>query len=175
MNRIFFIIVAVIFVWGLTREYQDYQLRKKYSAITPPVYPTITTSPISPIITQTQISPIPHITSSPKFCGGIAGVICPAGYYCKYDGKYPDAGGTCLPEPTKETPPPINVPSADCQKSGCSGEICQSATDPPQSSICILKKEFACLKLTRCEIQADGNCGWTKTPEYLSCLKNSNL
>lgn len=30
------------------------------------------------------------------FCGGIAGKMCPAGYYCKYDGTYPDAGGTCL-------------------------------------------------------------------------------
>jgi len=31
-----------------------------------------------------------------KFCGGIAGVICPESYFCKYDGKYPDASGVCL-------------------------------------------------------------------------------
>jgi len=31
-----------------------------------------------------------------QFCGGIAGVSCPAGYSCKLDGKYPDAGGTCV-------------------------------------------------------------------------------
>jgi len=30
------------------------------------------------------------------FCGGFAGKACPSGYYCKYDGAYPDAGGTCL-------------------------------------------------------------------------------
>jgi len=30
------------------------------------------------------------------FCGGIAGKLCPANYYCKYEGSYPDAGGTCI-------------------------------------------------------------------------------
>lgn len=30
------------------------------------------------------------------FCGGIAGKKCPSGYYCKYEGTYPDAGGTCI-------------------------------------------------------------------------------
>lgn len=29
-------------------------------------------------------------------CGGIAGKMCPSGYYCKYDGAYPDAAGRCL-------------------------------------------------------------------------------
>jgi hypothetical protein len=29
------------------------------------------------------------------FCGGIAGKSCPEGYWCKLDGKYPDAGGEC--------------------------------------------------------------------------------
>lgn len=30
------------------------------------------------------------------FCGGIAGFPCDAGYTCKLDGTYPDAGGTCV-------------------------------------------------------------------------------
>lgn len=38
----------------------------------------------------------PPILQTPTFCGGIAGKACPSGYYCKYDGTYPDAGGTCL-------------------------------------------------------------------------------
>ena len=33
------------------------------------------------------------------FCGGIAGIKCPGGYTCRYDGKYPDAGGTCIKNP----------------------------------------------------------------------------
>jgi len=34
------------------------------------------------------------------FCGGIAGKLCPSGYYCKYKGTYPDATGTCLKDKT---------------------------------------------------------------------------
>lgn len=30
------------------------------------------------------------------FCGGIAAMRCPYGYYCKLDGTYPDAGGKCV-------------------------------------------------------------------------------
>ncbi len=29
-------------------------------------------------------------------CGGIAGILCPEGYQCHYDGNYPDAGGVCI-------------------------------------------------------------------------------
>ena len=32
------------------------------------------------------------------FCGGIMGKICPKPLTCKYDGDYPDAGGTCILE-----------------------------------------------------------------------------
>jgi len=31
-----------------------------------------------------------------KACGTIAGLICPSGYECLYDGDYPDAGGKCV-------------------------------------------------------------------------------
>lgn len=31
-----------------------------------------------------------------KFCGGFAGIKCPVGYLCKYDGNYPDASGVCV-------------------------------------------------------------------------------
>lgn len=40
--------------------------------------------------------PIPTPTLKPSFCGGIAGLKCPPNYLCKLDGKYPDAGGTCI-------------------------------------------------------------------------------
>jgi len=35
-------------------------------------------------------------TTDILFCGGIAGKVCPTNYYCKYEGSYPDAGGTCI-------------------------------------------------------------------------------
>jgi len=31
-----------------------------------------------------------------QFWGVFAGVLCPTGYQCKYDGSYPDAGGKCV-------------------------------------------------------------------------------
>lgn len=38
------------------------------------------------------------IDQNPKgaFCGGIAGTPCPKGYKCQLEGRYPDAGGTCV-------------------------------------------------------------------------------
>lgn len=44
-----------------------------------------------------------------NFCGGIAGVACPAGYGCKLDGSYPDAGGTCVKDGQKSDPICIQV------------------------------------------------------------------
>lgn len=37
-------------------------------------------------------------TEDDLFCGGIAAIPCPEGFVCQYDGDYPDAGGTCIPE-----------------------------------------------------------------------------
>lgn len=39
-----------------------------------------------------------------QFCGGIAGVACPEGYSCSYDGSYPDAGGVCTKLTEQITP-----------------------------------------------------------------------
>ncbi len=45
--------------------------------------------------------------SSPEgaFCGGLAGIACQAGYECKFDGNYPDAGGKCVKTAAEGTPP----------------------------------------------------------------------
>lgn len=39
-------------------------------------------------------------SATQTFCGGIAGKKCQSGYYCKYEGTYPDAGGTCIKDKT---------------------------------------------------------------------------
>ena len=36
------------------------------------------------------------LNASNQFCGGIAAFSCPAGWQCKLDGNYPDAGGKCV-------------------------------------------------------------------------------
>jgi hypothetical protein len=45
------------------------------------------------------------VSQTSLFCGGIAGKLCPSGYTCKYDGTYPDAGGTCISTRQKYTCP----------------------------------------------------------------------
>ena len=46
-----------------------------------------------------EFAPCPAVDTPGKkevFCGGIAGIACPSGYYCAYEGSYPDAGGRCV-------------------------------------------------------------------------------
>jgi hypothetical protein len=69
-------------------------------------------------------------------CGGIAGKLCSAGYYCKYDGTYPDAAGTCIknaPTTTKYTCPESEyvdcMPPIGIKKTECSSAFLQWATE----------------------------------------------
>lgn len=54
-----------------------------------------------------------------------------------------------------------------CVISGCSGEICASEE---MFSTCELKPESVCYKTATCEVQENGNCGWTQTEELRECL-----
>lgn len=70
-------------------------------------------------LSQFQPTPTPVTTATPAttpgFCGGIAGIPCPAGFTCRLDGNYPDAGGVCVPSgqasPTA-TPAVTPIPSS---------------------------------------------------------------
>lgn len=71
-----------------------YERSKDYSDVLPAICkaPNIgVCAPCPPLEDENDKS-----TTEEKFCGGIAGIICPNGYFCKYDGKYPDAGGKCV-------------------------------------------------------------------------------
>jgi eight-cysteine-cluster-containing protein len=57
--------------------------------------------------------------------------------------------------------------AAKCVVSGCSGQICASE---PMVSTCEWREEYACYQTAECTVQADGQCGWTQTPELTSCL-----
>lgn len=63
----------------------------------------------------------------------------------------------------------VKQPDKECVASGCSGEVC---ADEARMSPCIFRPEFACYKKTKCERQADGQCGWTMTPAVQACLAN---
>ena len=69
---------------------------------------------------------------------------------------------------SSSTPPP--APLASCYTGGCSGEVCSDR--PDMASNCIYRAEFACYKTAKCERQASGACGWTKTTELNACLAN---
>ena len=56
-----------------------------------------------------------------------------------------------------------------CVVSGCSSQIC---ADEPRISTCEFRPEYACYASATCEVQADGECGWTQTSELQACLAN---
>ncbi len=63
--------------------------------------------------------------------------------------------------------------AAGCAIGGCSGEVCSDVSSDPIVSACIYKEEFACYKTARCEKQAGGTCGWTRTDALMTCLANA--
>lgn len=67
--------------------------------------------------------------------------------------------------------PQKNLVSKTCVISGCSGQICG---DEPAITPCDYRPEYSCYKThSKCEIQQNGECGWTPNKELLACLKNS--
>ncbi|HEY8223939.1 MAG TPA: DUF6748 domain-containing protein [Pyrinomonadaceae bacterium] len=55
-----------------------------------------------------------------------------------------------------------------CIKTGCSGQVC---SDEEVITTCEYRSEYECYKQARCERQANGECGFTQTPELTACLK----
>jgi|GEM_PF-3281053 len=64
---------------------------------------------------------------------------------------------------------PIDQSSSKCFISGCNNQLCTSEQNV--ASTCLFKEEYNCLQFSRCEIQPDGQCGWTQTQEYIKCLE----
>jgi hypothetical protein len=57
-----------------------------------------------------------------------------------------------------------------CKKTGCSGQVC---SDQDVITTCEFKTEYECYKKAACERQANGDCGFTPTPELAACLRRS--
>lgn len=62
-----------------------------------------------------------------------------------------------------------------CVSAGCSGELCVNIADPnaPRVSTCIYRPKFACFMEAQCEVQSNGECGWTVSPELTACLEDA--
>ena len=56
-----------------------------------------------------------------------------------------------------------------CLRTGCSSQIC---SDEEIVSTCEFLPQYACYQLARCEKQVNGECGWTETAEFKSCIAN---
>lgn len=114
----------------------------------------------------------------PKYCGGLTGQQCPAGYYCKPQDPpefIADVPGTCelvpSPIPSRSLPPVNDVTptpnGAPCKRTGCSGTVC---SDQDVMTTCEYREIYACYGQAECKRQGDGNCGWTMTETLSSCL-----
>lgn len=57
---------------------------------------TTGTKPVISITATPTFAPQATSSAIGSFCGGIMGIVCPTGYWCKLDGVHPDAGGTCV-------------------------------------------------------------------------------
>jgi len=57
-----------------------------------------------------------------------------------------------------------------CMKTGCSGQVC---SDHEVITTCEYRTEYECYKKAACERQANGDCGFTPTPELNACLRRS--
>jgi eight-cysteine-cluster-containing protein len=62
---------------------------------------------------------------------------------------------------------PIVVPP--CHVGGCSAQVCSERDDVVTT--CEYRREYGCYRTARCEPQADGQCGWTQTPELTACIE----
>lgn len=60
-----------------------------------------------------------------------------------------------------------SVSEKPCFKTGCSQQVC---ADEEVVTTCEYRSEYECYKRAKCERQANGQCGFTKTPELTRCL-----
>lgn len=79
--------------------------------------------------------------------------------------------------PPKDNPKNPSPTSKSCWTSGCSGQLCIETPIELRagtSTTCEWKEEYACYKLSTCEVQPNGQCGWTHNPEFTACLNQAN-
>jgi hypothetical protein len=90
-----------------------------------------------------------------------ANVRCTATTHCEMKGINGGSIPVCI----------ANAPALPaCVKGGCSGQVC---ADHSVITTCEMRPEYGCYHTAACERQADGACGWTKTPALTSCIANA--
>jgi hypothetical protein len=68
-----------------------------------------------------------------------------------------------------------NSGPATCVRAGCSSQLCVRQEDSGQLiTTCEYKLEYACYAEAECELQSDGECGFTPSDELTQCLESTN-
>lgn len=62
------------------------------------------------------------------------------------------------------------VSKSNCVIGGCNGDTCYDPEINQVNSVCMPYPTMNCYKNAECKRQASGKCGWTQTPELLSCF-----
>jgi hypothetical protein len=113
---------------------------------------------LSRTLTLTRFGHTTNLFTDGSSC---ANVRCTATTHCEMKGINGGAIPVCI----------ANAPAlAACVASGCSGQVC---ADHSVITTCEMRPEYGCYHSAACERQADGACGWTKTPALTSCIANA--
>lgn len=67
---------------------------------------------------------------------------------------------------------PAPIENGSCVVTGCSNHLCVDSSVGDIITTCEFLDEYVCYKLTICERQEDGNCGWTENEEFAACMAN---
>jgi predicted secreted protein len=62
------------------------------------------------------------------------------------------------------------APPKLCKVSGCSGEICAAEN---RFSTCVFSPWMGCVRGADCEVQADGECGFSLSASQKTCMSNN--
>lgn len=57
-----------------------------------------------------------------------------------------------------------------CLVAGCSSQLCVSEDMGDIATTCEYLEEYACYRQAKCEVQNNGECGWTVDEELNACL-----
>ncbi|OGK11659.1 hypothetical protein A2954_00455 [Candidatus Roizmanbacteria bacterium RIFCSPLOWO2_01_FULL_37_12] len=98
--------------------------------------------------------------------------LCPDGSSVGRSGPNCEFAESPLFAPTPTTVLTTKSPKEGCVTAGCSGQLCVPISQSDMISTCEMKEEYSCLQYSSCELQQDGICGWTQTPEYSQCLRD---
>lgn len=73
---------------------------------------------------------------------------------------YPDSGQSSAP-----------VQRVECKRTGCSGQLCVPLAADDVYTSCEFLPEFSCYQEATCEIQSDGQCGFTRSIALETCVR----